>query len=252
MHPRYVADALPVFAIADLPLSAASGIRRRGVAGPWRGLFAFDTRVATLGSLALFASGLVTDGADGAGGAARIRSQLHTRCRSADGGGLARSVINTAPPYEISARADLKAMMNAIGSDAVFDRPAVEMFLFDGLAQLKRMDLFPGSKSERGPKRGLRLALSRERQASPFRQLDMDDAAPRVCELGYYAGSSATLEVSVSGKRSTAELPAGVGQAFLLLATRKPSLGPGDGGRVSVRDRRRRRAGRGSPTRQGR
>ena len=224
--PRYVADALPVVTIAVL--ASCRGLLETGrserAAAVWlrqRMTMAVVLRVVAL----LFVSSLITT--------VRMAPAVQHEYAANFTRGVAdqmeaepeRSVLNSAPPYEISARADLEGMMNAVGAEVVFDRPAVEMFIFDGLAQLRLVDLFPGSDERTGPVKGCGWAV--DQQEADLWSVESDDATPRVLRVGYYAGSEATLHVSVAGRSSSLDVPAGVGRAFFV-------VGP-ESGRVSAR-----------------
>ncbi|GAB3033730.1 hypothetical protein GCM10011376_30240 [Nocardioides flavus (ex Wang et al. 2016)] len=235
--PRYVADALPVMTIAVLAAfrglwepapderKAAQWLRSR-----------MSLRMTMNAVAVLIVSCLVTTvrmapvvqhdyAANYALGVAR---QMKEDPR--------RSVINTAPPFEVSARADLQGMMNAIGADVVFDRPATDMYLFDGLAQLKRMDLFPGSPSETGPQEGCGWSVGRLYE--DLWAIDEEPVAPRILRMGYYSGVPATLDVSLAERTHTVELPAGLGQAFFVIGPEAGDVAArvSDGGSICITD----------------
>ncbi len=132
-----------------------------------------------------------------------------------------RSVVNGAPPYEISARADLAAMMNAIGQHVVFDRPAMQMYLFDGLAQMRPMDLFPGSEVESGPLEDCGWRVDDDEQG--LGEIEADTARTRILRLGYAAGEAAELQVVVAGRPQALRIDAGLGHAFFVIG---PEAGP--------------------------
>lgn len=235
--PRYVADALPVMTIAVLAAFRGlwePGEEDRRVAQWLRANLTL--RMAMNGVALLVVSCLVTT--------VRMAPAVQHEYSANYTLGVARqmeedrrrSVVNTAPPFEVSARADLKGMMNAIGADVVFDRPAVEMYLFDGLAQLKRMDLFPGSESETGPIPSCGWSVGQ--QYEDLWEVDADQVAPRVLRIGYFAGESVTLEMSLSGGASSVVLPAGLGQAFFVIGTQPAQVAARvkGGGSVCITD----------------
>ena len=233
--PRYVADALPVMTVALL--AAYRGLWEP-VASERRAAQWLRSRMSlrtTMNAVALLiVSCLVTTvrmapvvqhdyAANYTLGVAR---QMEEDPR--------RSVVNTAPPFEVSARADLEGMMNAIGADVVFDRASVDMYLFDGLAQLKRMDLFPGSASKAGPEEGCGWPVGR--LYTDLWDIDADLVAPRVLRIGYYSGSPAVLDVSLAGRTHAVDLPAGLGQAFFVVGPEAGTVAArvSDGGSICV------------------
>lgn len=214
--PRYVADALPVMTVAVL--AAFRGLL--GPSGPdlpaavW--LRPRMTRPVVLrGVVLLVVSCLVTT--------VRLAPAVQHEYAANYTLGVARqmteesqrSVVNGMPPYEISARADLAAMMNAIGQDVRFDRPAQQMYLFDGLAQLRPMDLFPGSEVVRGPVADCGWRVGDDPRG--LGEIEAGDAGTRILRLGYLAREPADLEVTVAERSQSLRVGAGLGRAFFVV-----------------------------------
>ena len=135
-----------------------------------------------------------------------------------------RSVVGTPAPTVVSARADVPQMMKAIGVRAKFNEPATEMYIFDGLAALHRMDVYPGSPTERGPKAGCGWPIG-----SSWRSLGTIDSGSgpvRVVKLGYYSGEDAGIELIIGDRTQKLALPAGLGFAYFVV--------PSDGGDMAV------------------
>jgi hypothetical protein len=214
--PRFLTDALPVLVVAVL--------------AAWRGLFDdragrpaaawFRNRLSLAGAMrvvaVLAASCLLTT--------VQLAPEVqHTYARNfvlgvADqlDASRDRPVVSTGAPVEVAAGADLADLMSAVGRDDVFDRPATQMYVFDGLAALRPMDLFPGAEVRQGPEPGCGWRVAGEETVLvPVRAGDPDGS--RVVRLGYLAGDPADLRVTVAGRPQTLRVPAGVGRAFFVV-----------------------------------
>jgi hypothetical protein len=98
----------------------------------------------------------------------------------------------------------------------VFDRPAIQLYVFDGLAALRPMDLFPGAEVRQGPEPGCGWPVGAEGTVlGPVAAADA--AGSRVVRLGYLAGDPADLRVTVAGRPQTLRVPAGAGRAFFVV-----------------------------------
>jgi hypothetical protein len=213
--PRYVADALPITAIAIA--AAFRGIEPsfsdRPVAVLLRSRLTLTSVVKA--SAVVIASCLVTT--------VRMAPVVqHEYARNFTLGVVRemsdhpdRSVVRSAAPFEISARADLAQMMNAIGQDYVFNRPSTQMYIFDGLANMHRMDLLAGTKVVRGPEPGCGWPV--HAQPVSVGILPPTQDPERVLRLGYLSREPAILRVKVDGQTQSLRVPAGVGLAFFVV-----------------------------------
>ena len=214
--PRYVADALPIVTVAVL--AAFRGLL--GPSSPERSVAIWlrprmTRQVVLRGVALLLVSSLVTT--------VRLAPVVQHEYAANYALGVARqmaeepqrSVVNGAPPYEISARADLAAMMNAIGQDVFFDRPALQMYLFDGLAQMRPMDLFPGADVERGPVRDCGWRVGEDPRE--LGEIEADASGTRILRLGYLAREAADLEITLAGRPQSLRTDAGLGRAFFVV-----------------------------------
>lgn len=136
-----------------------------------------------------------------------------------------RSVVSTAAPFVVSARADVAQMMEAIGAEVEFDRPATQMYVFDGIAVMHPMDLLAGTAVVRGPEEGCGWELGSGWTSVGVMQPGTDPV--RVLRLGYLSAEPADLEMRVGGRTQRLSLPAGLGRAFFVV--------PAEGGRIEVR-----------------
>lgn len=126
-----------------------------------------------------------------------------------------RSVVNGTAPYEISARADITGMMNAMGQDFEFDQPAPEMYIFDGLAQMRLVDVFPGSEVTQGPEEGCGWSVGDTKEQLGYADAYSD--APRVLRVGYYAEEPAHLSVTVAGETQGLSVEPGLRRAYFVI-----------------------------------
>lgn len=220
--PRYVADALPITAIA---LSAAF-LRREGGDARNRADASLRAR-ATLptvmkGVAVVVVSCLITTfklapvaqheySENFAKGVLRQMSE-HPE----------RPVVSTTAPFVVSARTDIEQMMDAIGADLEFDSPTTEMYVFDGLANMRLMAPLPGKASAEGPEEGCGWAVGTEWTRIGSVPASWDPV--RILRIGYLSDEVAELTIRVGEDEQQLELPAGFRRAYFVISTQGGAL----------------------------
>ncbi len=215
--PRYVADALPITAIAiAVAFAGPDPDRPRS-----RGRVLLEQRLTLPVALNVVAvlvlSCLVTT-------AELAPVAQHEYSRNYALGVLRqleehpeRSVVSTATPYLVSARTDVRQMMDAIGADVELDRPATQMWVFDGIATMREMDLLAAEPVTTGPEAGCGWEV--DDTWTGLGSLSPSSDPVRVLRLTYEAGGPGELAVRVGEQEQRLSIPAGLGRAFFVVPT---------------------------------
>ena len=214
--PRYVADAVPVFALC---LAAAFTRSRERGPLPDRPLVRGSASTATA---LLVASGLLTT--------FLLAPVLQRTYAHNYVDGLIRgfednpgvSVVDTDTPLVI-ATLDQKSLLESMGFDAPFDQPGVSMRMFDSLAQLRETDLLDTTLDRVGPSPDCGWPVGRA--SVVIGDLPASSLNVYVLRLGVVTGVSARLFVEVQGRRQAVDVEPGLSHVdFVVSGSSGPIL----------------------------
>jgi hypothetical protein len=199
--PRYIADAVPVFALCAAAAFTPSRDRDPLPEGP------LVRSSASTATALLVASGLLTTFL-----LAPVlqRTYAHNYVDGLikgfeDNPGV--SVVNTDTPLPI-ATVDQRSLLESMGFDAPFDQPGVGMRMFDSLAQLRETDLLDTTLQRVGPAADCGWPVGR----TPVVIGTLPSSSMRVyvLRLGVVTGVSARLFVQVQGQRQAVDVEPGL------------------------------------------
>lgn len=221
--PRYITDALPIFAIGFCAAFSGRRVARRTPAWLTRATASADSPTAAVA--VLVASCLLTTFlVDGVLQHDYARNYVRGVVQALEDNPDA-SVLSTPVPATVSVSTDHEGLLRAVGEDREFDQPGTDLRMLDEAAQLRRITVIEPSLRTAGPVPDCGWVVTQRwqsvgtvRQASPGAQ---------VIRLGYLTGQEATLHLSIDGEEQAVALPVGVGYAYFVITGRE--------GRVSLR-----------------
>ena len=228
--PRYVADALPVIAIA-----LAAAFRGRGE--PARadevreihqdeGRAAAGRRVGRGGSAslvpsavaltvgALVVSGVFTQGKmTDAVQHAEVRTYAETLLEELEAAPDA-SVVDGPVPYNYSARTTLAQFVNALGQERVFDAPAATLLAADERGRLRPAEITGGDEKRAEPGSCLKTVDGENREFMGFIH---PGGSVQLLRIEYAASALTTLVLTLGERQMEAVLQPGLGEVHFVL-----------------------------------
>ena len=209
--PRYLADAVPVFALCATAAFSPPDPRRRATDHP-AARSAATTATALLLSSCLLTTFLLAP--------VLQRSYAHNYVD----GLIAEferhpgtSIVNEAAPILVAAL-DQRSLLAGVGYDAPFDQSGTGMQMFDSLAQLREVSLVDTTVEETGPEPDCGWPVARR----PVLIGELPESSLRsyVLQLGYVTGVPARLVVEVDGLRQAVDVQPGIGLASYVVTSR--------------------------------
>ena len=233
--PRYVADALPVLAIAlaaafrgrgePVPATTLPEVRDGGDRGAGRrrvgraasvsvvpGAFAPTAVALTVGALVV--SGLVTQRAMAdAVQHAEVRAYAETLLEELAASPEA-SVVDGPVPYNYSARTTLAQFVNALGQDRVFDAPAATLMAADERGRLRPAEITGGDEKRAEPGSCLQVVDGENREFMGFIH---PGSSVQLLRIEYAASALTTLVLTLGERQMEAVLQPGLGEVHFVL-----------------------------------
>jgi hypothetical protein len=213
--PRYLADAAPVVAICVTAAFVRSEERRRR---GFRWPLALDPAVLRATPVAaaavLLSSSLLTTFLQ-----APVMQRSYSR-NYVEGlvtnfeQNPGASIVDTEAPVTLG-QVDQQQMLAAVGFEAPFDQPGVDMLMFDSLAQLRPIELRDVYVEERGPEPDCGWAV--RRRPVTIGTLPPSESRVSVLRVGYVTGAPARLHVAVDGVQEAVEVEPGLGYVHLVV-----------------------------------
>jgi hypothetical protein len=209
--PRYVTDAVPVVVIC-LCVAWVSGVRDPEEPGLAVG---YQDLAPTAGIAAMIAASCLLTSFRIAPHFSYEYSRNYTEgmvARIAQNPGA--GIVDTAAPPIIVGNLSNQGVLLALGHRVAFDQPSTDLRIFDGLSELREIELVDVAYEETGPRRSCGWIVS-----APDRVIgepDLADEEQRVVRLGVVTGVEGILDVTSDGRAQSLAVPSGVSLAYFV------------------------------------